>query len=82
MLADLRCDDTNSSTDLSSRTASVLVDPGETDSIAAGIARVLDNPDLSEELRRRGRQRAAQLSWARAAEATLRIYSEAADGAA
>ena len=62
--------------------AGVLVDPGETDSIAAGIARVLDNPDLSEELRRRGRQRAAQLSWARAAEATLRIYSEAADGAA
>lgn len=61
--------------------AGVLVDPHETDSIAAGIARVLDDRELSDELRRRGRECAAKLSWARAAEATLRTYSEAADGA-
>ncbi len=62
-------------------TAGVLVDPGKTDSIAAGVERLLDDRDLSEKLRCRGRERAAQLSWDRAAEATMLAYSEAAGGA-
>ncbi|HJO03957.1 MAG TPA: glycosyltransferase family 1 protein [Acidobacteriota bacterium] len=59
--------------------AGVLVDPSETDSIAAGIRRLLDEPELGEKLRQRGRERAAELTWHRAAEATLHAYSEAAE---
>ncbi len=60
--------------------AAVLVNPVETDSITAGVVRVLDDGNLADELRQRGRDRAAQLPWDRAAEATLMIYSEAAGG--
>ncbi len=58
--------------------AGMLVNPLETDSIAAGAVRVLDDHDFADELRRRGRDRSCRFSWERAAEATLRVYAEAA----
>jgi len=53
--------------------AAVLVDPADVESIRAGIERVLgDTTDLI----RKGRERAAQFTWARAARETLAVYRE------
>ena len=54
--------------------AAVLVDPLDEDAIAAGLARVLDDAALAEDLRRRGAERAARFSWQETARATLRVY--------
>lgn len=53
--------------------AAVLVDPFDTDSIAAGIARALDETATLADL---GRRRAAEMSWGVAAERTLGVYRE------
>jgi glycosyltransferase involved in cell wall biosynthesis len=58
--------------------AAVLVDPADTASIAAGLARVLDDADLAAELRQRGRARAAQFPWSASADAYQAVYEEAA----
>jgi glycosyltransferase involved in cell wall biosynthesis len=55
--------------------AAELVDPRDTASIAAGIERAIARRD---ELGARGRERARAYSWAAAAEATVRVYEEAA----
>lgn len=57
--------------------AVVLVDPLDVDSIAGGIARVLDDADLAATLRRRGPERAAQYSWSRTAEGLAGAYRDA-----
>lgn len=54
--------------------AALLVDPGDTDAIAAGLRRILCEPDLAGELRRLGRAQAARFSWERAAAETVRVY--------
>jgi glycosyltransferase involved in cell wall biosynthesis len=54
--------------------AALLVDPTDTDAITAALRRVLCEPHLAEDLRRRGYARAAQFSWERAAQETLRVY--------
>ena len=57
--------------------AALLVDPAD----AAGMARAITNLIADETLRRRlseaGRQRAARLTWARAARETLEVYGRA-----
>ena len=53
--------------------AAVLVDPTNVDAIRAGIQRALSN---SADLIRRGRDRAAQFTWTRAARETLAVYRE------
>jgi glycosyltransferase involved in cell wall biosynthesis len=52
-------------------TAAVLVDPLSVDDIALGIGEVIDSPARRDELRDRGRARAAEFSWARSAAALL-----------
>lgn len=54
--------------------AALLVDPEDVGEIADALARVLTDPALAEDLRRRGRERAAMFSWAATAHATLDVY--------
>jgi glycosyltransferase involved in cell wall biosynthesis len=59
--------------------AAVLVDPYDVDSIADGLRRVLADPALAAELRRRGLERAREFSWARSVEKTRQVYKEIGD---
>jgi glycosyltransferase involved in cell wall biosynthesis len=56
--------------------AALLVDPTDEDAIAEGLRRVLEEPNLREDLSRRGRERAAAFSWEATARATLAVYRE------
>ena len=56
--------------------AALLCDPTQPEDFAQAMLRVLDNPDASNELRSRGRQRASQFSWERCAVDTLAVYRE------
>ena len=58
--------------------AAELVDPTDVEAIAAGIERVINQPDLRATLVARGRQRAREFTWRRAAERLLDILREAA----
>jgi glycosyltransferase involved in cell wall biosynthesis len=55
----------------------LLVDPMDVAAIARGIAEIATNPERRAELVELGRRRAADFSWDRAAEQTLRVYAEA-----
>ncbi|HEX8967606.1 MAG TPA: glycosyltransferase family 1 protein [Chloroflexota bacterium] len=57
--------------------AAEFVEPTDTDSIAHGIQRVLDDDAWRTELRRRGRVRAGAFSWAEAAAQTVSVYRSA-----
>lgn len=71
-------------TSASSATAEVagddalLVDPLDPAAIGAALARLLDDPALADDLRARGRARAATFSWDRTAELTAAAYAEVA----
>jgi len=54
--------------------AALLVAPTDVKAIAAAMQRVLSEPDLAAELRRRGLERASQFSWERTARETLAVY--------
>ncbi len=54
--------------------AAIYVDPGDVNSIAAGIQRILVDPDLRQTLRRRGLARAEQCRWSEVVEKTLAEY--------
>ena len=56
--------------------AGLLVDPLRPEAIAHALDRVLDDAGLADGLSAAGRERAAQLTWARAAEATSAVYRE------
>jgi glycosyltransferase involved in cell wall biosynthesis len=56
--------------------AAVLVDPYNVESIVDGIARVLNDPALAAELRRKGMARARDFSWARSVARTREVYEE------
>ena len=60
--------------------AAVLVDPYDVDSIADGMRRVLDDPALAADLRRRGLARAREFSWERSVEKTLGVYRDVGRG--
>jgi glycosyltransferase involved in cell wall biosynthesis len=53
--------------------AAILVDPNDTNSIAAGIDKAVANP---KSLGRAGLKRAKEFSWGRAAKETLEVYKE------
>ncbi len=53
--------------------AALIVDPLDTGAIAEGMARLACDAALRQELRQRGYQRAAQFTWDRCAEETLRV---------
>ncbi len=54
--------------------AAVLVSERSPDAFADSLARVLQDPALAADLRRRGLERAAQFTWERAARQTLDLY--------
>ena len=57
--------------------AAILIDPRSVAEIARGIDRVAGSLDLREDLRRRGRERAAwHFTWARAATESLRYFDD------
>ena len=60
--------------------AARLVDPGDTDSIEAGVVEALEDEDLRQTLTRKGRARAAEFDWSKAADETLRVYAKALEG--
>jgi glycosyltransferase involved in cell wall biosynthesis len=57
--------------------AGLLVDPGSLEEITEGLRRVLSDAVLRDDLSRRGVARAAEFSWARAAEETHGVYEGA-----
>jgi len=56
--------------------AAMLVNPENVFDIARGITEVLLNDFMREELIRKGRKQAASFSWARTAEAVVKVYEE------
>jgi glycosyltransferase involved in cell wall biosynthesis len=56
--------------------AAVLVDPYDIDSIVDGLRRVVGDPALAAELRRRGLVRAREFSWERSVERTRQVYQD------
>ena len=54
--------------------AGLQVDPTDPAALAAAIARILDQPELAAELRRRGLERAQLFSWTHAAEQLEEIF--------
>lgn len=59
--------------------AAIRIDPHSTESIAAGIERVLDDTDLASRMTAAGLARARTFSWEATARAMLAAYEEAAD---
>lgn len=53
--------------------AALLVDPQDTQALAAGLAQLVDDAALREQLRQRGLARAAGFTWERCAVETLRV---------
>ena len=67
--------ETQSSASYSSeQTAALLVDPTDTNALAAAIARLMTDEALRRELTQRGLAQAARFSWERTAAATLELY--------
>jgi glycosyltransferase involved in cell wall biosynthesis len=56
----------------------LAVDPRDPDAIAGGLASVLDDDDLADRLRRAGRKRAAETTWATTASLTIAAYEDVA----
>lgn len=54
--------------------AALLVDPTDEAALTEALRRLLTDADLRADLRERGLRRAAEFSWARAAQATLAVY--------
>jgi len=56
--------------------AALCVPAGDAGALATALATVLDEPALADELRGRGRERAARYPWSRTAAAVLEVYRE------
>ncbi len=56
--------------------ATIYFDPKNTNQMAAKILEVLDNPKLSAELIKKGREQAAKYSWRKMAKQTLEVYNK------
>ncbi len=56
--------------------AAVFFDPHDVDSMVTGIQRILKEEELRKGLRKRGRARAKEFSWRRAAEQTAAVYED------
>ncbi len=57
--------------------AGLLIDPSSVDDLAAAIRRVIDEPGLAGDLRKRGLERASRYSWAETARLTVSAYHAA-----
>ena len=58
------------------RDAAVLIDPTHVGSIAEGLAALLDEKPLREQLRAAGLRRAASLRWPTVADRTVAVYDQ------
>ena len=58
--------------------AAVLVNPYDVDDIVDGLQRVLTNPALAAEMRRKGIERAREFSWERSVAKTWGVYQQIA----
>ncbi len=56
--------------------AAVFFDPHDVASLATALNALLGDEEKRESLRKRGRERAAQFTWRRAAERTARVYED------
>jgi glycosyltransferase involved in cell wall biosynthesis len=56
--------------------AALTVDPTSVESIAVALRRFLQDPELRETYRQKGRQRAATFSWQRTAQLTRGVYDQ------
>ncbi|MBP7830546.1 MAG: glycosyltransferase family 4 protein [Kiritimatiellae bacterium] len=54
------------------------VDPCDPEAVADALGRVMTEPGVAEEMRRKGLARAREFTWARTAAETLRVYEEVA----
>ncbi len=61
--------------------AALLLDPLDVSGWSAALERVLDNPELADDLRSRGQAQAARFTWRATAEATLAAYRELQEAA-
>ena len=57
--------------------AALLVNPYSVDELAAGMARLFDDPQFNQDLRNRGLHHAADFTWERTATETLRVLRSA-----
>ena len=55
--------------------AALAFEPGNAEALRAAIEKVLGSRELGEDLRGKGRERAAQFSWERCARETRAIYA-------
>lgn len=60
--------------------AALLVDPHDTDALAAAITRIIENQQVQEELRQKGYERIQQYTWAMAAKKMLAVYQKLYNG--
>lgn len=58
--------------------AALYVSPRDAEAWTRGLARLLDDPSLRDEMRRRGADRGRRFSWERAARETLAVWRRAA----
>ena len=58
--------------------AALYCDPHDVSTMVAQVSRILDEPDLAESLALRGRERAAQFTWANCLASTLEVVRAAA----
>jgi glycosyltransferase involved in cell wall biosynthesis len=56
--------------------AALLVDPRDSDALADALSRLAANPDLCDDLARRGLERARAFTWKSAVERTWSVYNE------
>jgi len=56
--------------------AAITVDPYDVEALAEAMRRVLSDPDLAHDLRRRGLERAAGFTWEQTARKTVEVYRE------
>ncbi|MFN8062582.1 MAG: glycosyltransferase family 1 protein [Vicinamibacterales bacterium] len=70
------CSNTSALPEVAGR-AALLVDPLRADEMAAAMTRLVDEPALRDDLRRRGLARAAEFTWGRAATRIAAVLREA-----
>ena len=61
--------------------AAVRVNPRDVVALVGAVRHLLEQPELQAQLRERGRKRALEFSWRRAAEATVEVYRSVGEGA-
>jgi glycosyltransferase involved in cell wall biosynthesis len=57
--------------------AALIVDPENVDALAEAMRRIVTDPELAADLRRRGLERSRQFSWPETARRTLDVYRAA-----